>query len=168
MYKLIFTYLPMLFSEKDYQFMYAALSEAEKALDEDEVPIGAVIVHNDRIIGRGYNQTESLNDSTAHAEMIALTAASNHLQSKFLDECKLYVTVEPCIMCAGAIMTSRIKDIYFGAFEPKFGACGSRLNLIENNPYNIKINIYSGIYSEESKHLLKSFFEKKRNITGSD
>lgn len=142
--------------------MYAALQEAEEALERDEVPIGAVLVHNNRIIGKGYNQTETLNDPTAHAEMLALTAASNHLQSKVLDECDLYVTVEPCVMCTGALLLSRIRNLYFGTFEPKFGACGSLYNIPSDNKYNHKLNIYSGIYAEESKSMLQNFFNKKR------
>lgn len=142
--------------------MYAALQEAERAFNEKEVPIGAVIVHNDKIIGRGYNQTEKLKDPTAHAEMIAITAAANHLQDWRLNECDLYVTAEPCVMCAGAILLSRIKNIYFGTYEPKFGACGSLFNIIESNKYNHKPNVYSGIYSDESKSLLEKFFLLKR------
>ncbi len=142
--------------------MYAALQEAEKALEENEVPVGAVIVYQDQIIGKGYNQTEKLKDPTAHAEMIALTAASNHLNDWRLNECDLYVTVEPCIMCTGAILLSRIKNVYFGTYEPKFGACGSLFNLIESNKYNYQPNVFSGIYSEESRALLEKFFQTKR------
>ena len=145
--------------------MYAALQEAEIATTKDEVPIGAVVVHKKRIIGRGYNQTETLKDATAHAEMIAITAAANHLQSKFLDECELYVTVEPCVMCTGAILLSRIKRIYFGTFEPKFGACGSLYDLINSGKYNHKPEVFSGIYAEESKALLETFFKSiRKNI----
>lgn len=152
----------MLFPEFVYKFMYAALQEAERAFNEKEVPIGAVIVHNDKIIGRGFNQTEKLKDPTAHAEMIAITAAANHLQDWRLNECDLYVTAEPCVMCTGAILLSRIKNIYFGTYEPKFGACGSLFNIIESNKYNHKPNVYSGIYSDESKSLLEKFFLLKR------
>jgi tRNA(adenine34) deaminase len=143
--------------------MYAALQEAEKSLENDDIPIGAVVVYKNRIIGRGYNQSELLNDATAHAEMLAITAASNHLKSKTLPECDLYVTLEPCLMCSGAILLTRIRNLFIGAFEPKFGACGSVYNVLENNKYNHKINIYSGIYAEESKNLLKEFFAKIRN-----
>ncbi len=153
----------MLFPEHVYKYMYASLQEAEKAYDSNEIPIGAVIVHENKIIGRGFNQTEMLNDATAHAEMLAITAASNHLGSKFLDECALYVTVEPCVMCSGAILLSRIKNLYFATFEPKFGACGSLFNIIESGKYNHKPAVYSGIYSDESKELLENFFKKKRN-----
>lgn len=152
----------MLFPEHVYKFMYSALQEAERAFEENEIPIGAVIVYQDKIIARGYNQTEKLKDPTAHAEMIAITAASNYLQSWRLNECDLYVTAEPCVMCTGAILLSRIKNIYFGAYEPKFGACGSVFNIIESNKYNHKPNIFSGIYAEESKALLEKFFSHKR------
>ncbi|MDR3628117.1 MAG: tRNA adenosine(34) deaminase TadA [Ignavibacteriaceae bacterium] len=153
----------MLFSEDSYKFMFAALQEAENALSEDEVPVGAVVVHQNRIIGRGYNQIERLKDATAHAEIIALTSASNTLSNWRLNECDIYVTLEPCIMCTGAMLSSRIKNIYFAAFDPKFGACGSLYNLASEGKYNHKINVYSGIYSQESESLLQSFFVKKRN-----
>lgn len=142
--------------------MYAALQEAEKAFQSNEIPIGAVVVHNNKIIGRGYNQVEMLKDTTAHAEMLAITAASNNLQTKFLDNCDLYVTVEPCMMCSGAILLSRLRNVYFGAYEPKFGSVGSLYNLLENNKYNHNVNVYTGIYAEESKSLLKAFFDKVR------
>lgn len=152
----------MIFSEHVYKNMFAALQEAEKAIELNEVPIGAVVVYQNKIIGRGFNQTEMLNDATAHAEMLAITAASNHLGSKFLDECDLYVTVEPCVMCSGAILLSRIKNLYFGTLEPKFGACGSLFNIVESGKYNHKPNVFSGIYSDESKYLLEKFFQQKR------
>ena len=142
--------------------MYSALMEAENAFEAIEIPIGSVVVFDNKIIGRGYNQTELLKDSTAHAEMLALTAASNYLQSKFLDGCDLYVTVEPCLMCSGAILLSRIRNLYFGAFEPKFGACGSLYNVVQDNKYNHKPNVYSGIYSDEAQKLLEKFFSSKR------
>jgi len=144
--------------------MYAALQEAELAYEEDEVPIGAVVVHKNRIIGRGHNQTERLNDATAHAEIIAITAASNHLKSKYLTNCDLYVTVEPCLMCSGGILLSHIKNLYFSIYEPKLGACGSIYNVIENNKYNHSINVFNGIYSDESKNLLQTFFREKRKL----
>lgn len=152
----------MIFPEHVYRFMFSALSEAERALEEKEIPVGAVIVHNNRIIGRGYNQVEKLKDPTAHAEMIALTAATNHLGNKFLNECDLYVTVEPCVMCTGAIILAKVKNVYFGAFEPKFGACGSMFNIIQNDKNNHKPNVFSGIYADESKALLDEFFKSVR------
>lgn len=143
--------------------MYTALQEAEKAVELNEVPIGAVVVHKNKIIGRGFNQVEMLKDSTAHAEMLAITAASNHLQSKFLDQCDLYVTLEPCVMCCGAILLSRINNIYFGIHEPKFGASGSLFNILESGKYNHKPNVFSGVYADESKLLVENFFLKKRD-----
>lgn len=154
----------MLFNEDQYKFMYSALQEAEKAFEEEEVPVGAVVVHNNKIIGRGYNQIERLKDPTAHAEMIAITAASNHIGNWRLNECDLYVTLEPCIMCTGAMLNARINKLYFAAFDSKFGACGSIYNLPAEEKYNHKINVYSGIYSTESERLLKSFFNKLRNV----
>lgn len=152
----------MLFSEDIYRFMYAALQEAEHAFEEDEVPVGAVVVHKNKIIGRGYNQVEKLNDATAHAEMIALTSASNHLKSWRLNECSIYVTLEPCIMCTGAMLSSRIENLYYAASDSKFGACGSVHNLAENSKTNHSIKVFSGILAKESEDLLKSFFAKKR------
>ncbi len=154
----------MIFSEENYKFMFQALLLAEQALHEEEIPIGAIVVKNGKIIGRGYNQVERLHDATAHAEILALTSAMNHEKDKFLTDCDLYVTVEPCLMCAGAIKLSRIKNLYIGTFEPKFGACGSVYNVIEDNKYNHKVNLFSGIYENESKNLLSEFFNKKRNL----
>jgi tRNA(adenine34) deaminase len=153
----------MLFDEQVYRFMYAALAEAEKALEVNEVPIGAVVVHENKIIGKGFNQTELLKDSTAHAEMLAITAASNHLQNKLLEKCELYVTAEPCLMCAGAILLTRIPTVYFATHEPKFGAAGSIYNVLEGGKYNHTVKVYSGIYAKESQFMLKNFFENKRN-----
>lgn len=152
----------MLFTEDTYRFMYAALQEAEKAFEEDEVPVGAVVVHNNRIIGRGYNQIEKLKDATAHAEMIAITSASNNLQNWRLNECSIYVTLEPCVMCTGALLASRIKQLYYGASDLKFGACGSIHNLAENSKTNHTIEVFGGILAKESEQLLKSFFDKQR------
>ncbi len=152
----------MLFPESVYKFMFEALNLAEQALSLGEVPIGAVVVYNNQIIGKGFNQTETLKDPTAHAEMIAITAASNYLQEKFLSNCELYVTAEPCIMCSGAVLLSRIKRVYFGAYEPKFGAVGSLYNLLDKSKYNHQPEIFAGIYSEESKSLLQKYFYAKR------
>jgi tRNA(adenine34) deaminase len=155
----------MIFDEQKYRFMFAALQEAEKALEENEVPVGAVIVKDNKIIGRGYNQVERLKDATAHAEMIAITAAANHVGNWRLSECSIYVTLEPCIMCTGALLVSRVKELYFSTFDPKFGACGSVYNLAEDGKTNHKINVYSGIYAEESKKLLQEFFNKLKSQT---
>jgi tRNA(adenine34) deaminase len=153
----------MNFSEDTYRFMYAALQEAERALVENEVPVGAVVVNENKIIGRGYNQIEKLNDATAHAEMIAITAAENHLGNWRLENCSIYVTLEPCVMCTGAILASRINELYFAAFDPKFGACGSLYNLADDGKTNHKIKVYSGIYTEESQRLLSQFFSSVRS-----
>jgi tRNA(adenine34) deaminase len=154
----------MLFSEDKYRFMYSALQEAEKAFEEDEVPVGAVVVFQNKIIGKGYNQVEKLKDATAHAEMIALTSASNHLGSWRLNECDIYVTLEPCIMCTGALLASRIRELYFATSDMKFGACGSIYNLAEENKTNHTIKVYSGLLAKESEDLLRIFFNKKRKF----
>jgi len=151
-----------MFSKKIYDFMFSALQEAEHAFSQKEVPVGAVITYNDKIIGKGYNQVEKLKDPTAHAEMIAITSAANHLGNWRLSECDLFLTLEPCIMCTGAILSSRIRNLYFSTFDPKFGACGSVYNLIEEKKYNHTLNVYSGIYENESKDLLEKFFQKVR------
>jgi tRNA(adenine34) deaminase len=143
--------------------MFSALQEAEKAFEEKEVPVGAVVVKDNKIIGRGYNQVEKLKDATAHAEMIALTAASNFLGNWRLTECSIYVTLEPCVMCTGALLASRINELFFATFDSKFGACGSVYNLAEDGKTNHKIKVYSGIYAEESKKLLQNFFLNLKN-----
>ena len=153
----------MIFSEETYRFMFSALQEAEKAFEEKEVPVGAVVVKDNKIIGRGYNQVERLKDATAHAEMIALTAASNFLGNWRLTECSIYVTLEPCVMCTGALLASRINELFFATFDSKFGACGSVYNLAEDGKTNHKIKVYSGIYAEESKKLLQNFFLNLKN-----
>lgn len=153
----------MIFSEDNYKFMFAALQEAELAFEEDETPIGAVVVFKNKIIGRGHNQVERLKDSTAHAEIIALTSAMNHLNSKYLVDCDLYVTIEPCIMCIGAAINSKLRSVYFGAFEPKSGACGSIYNIPQENKLNHSIKIYSGIFEKEALELMQNFFKFKRN-----
>lgn len=152
----------MLFSEDKYKFMYAALTEAEAALEESEIPIGAIVVYKNRIIGKGHNQTIRLKDPTAHAEILAITAAANNLQDWRLNECELFVNVEPCIMCTGAAIAARIEIIYFSIFEPKFGACGSLYNIAEDGKANHKIKVYTGLFAEESEKLMKEFFLKTR------
>lgn len=138
-------------------FMNEALKLAQRASEEDEIPIGAVVVLNNRIIGRGYNQTEKLNDVTAHAEMLAITAAANHLQSKFLDECSMYVTIEPCPMCAAAIQWARLPNVIYGAPESKFGYTRFSPSLISD-----KTEIICGIKNDEARQLMQEFFRKKR------
>lgn len=153
----------MIFNEDTYRFMFAALQEAERAFEEKEVPVGAVVVKENKIIGRGCNQIEKLKDATAHAEMIALTAASNNIGNWRLNNCSIYVTLEPCTMCIGAMLASRISELYFSVFDTKFGACGSVYNLAEDGRTNHKIKVYSSIYAEESKKLLQDFFIKMKN-----
>ena len=143
----------------DEQYMQMALKEAKRAFDEDEVPVGAIIVMNDRIIGKGYNQVEKLTDSTAHAEIIALTAAFNFLGSKYLPEATLYVTVEPCLMCCGALYWSKIGKIVWGADDEKNG---HRKNTAPNNPFHQKTELVSGILKEECAQLMKDFFKARR------
>lgn len=152
----------MLFSEETYKFMYSALTQAELAFEAGEIPIGAVIVYKNKIIGKGYNQTERLKDPTAHAEMLAITAAADYLKNWRLNECDLYVNVEPCVMCTGAAIAARLRSIYFSVFEPKFGACGSLYNIAEEGKVNHKIKIYTGLYADESSRLMKDFFIKFR------
>ncbi|MCX5695985.1 MAG: tRNA adenosine(34) deaminase TadA [Candidatus Omnitrophica bacterium] len=148
--------------KKDILYMQEALKEAEKALDEDEVPVGAVIVNAGKIIARGHNQIERLKDPTAHAEMIALTSAANFLNTKWLNQASLYVTIEPCSMCAGASVLARIKNIYFGAKDPKTGACGSVTNIASHKKLNHRIKVKGGILQEACGGLLVDFFRKKR------
>jgi tRNA(adenine34) deaminase len=138
-------------------FMKEALREAKKAFDADEVPVGAVIVCNERIIARAHNLTERLTDVTAHAEMQAFTAASNHIGGKYLDECTLYVTLEPCVMCAGAAFWAQIGTIVFGAFDAKRG-----YTVTDRNMLHPKTEVIPGILQQESEFLLKEFFKKKR------
>ncbi len=142
--------------------MQEALKEARQAFDEDEVPVGAVIVHNRQIIARGHNQIERLKDPTAHAEIIAITSAANYLGTKWLNQASLYVTIEPCSMCAGALVLARIKDLYFGAPDPKTGACGSVINIVNHKKLNHRIKVTKGILQAECSSLLREFFKKKR------
>ena len=147
-----------------YEFyMKEALKEAKKAFIKDEVPVGCVIVHKNIIVARAHNQIKMLKDPTAHAEMIAITQASNSLQNERLIDCVLYVTIEPCSMCVGAMVLARIKDLIYAADDPKSGACGSALNIINHKNLNHKIKIEKGILGEESSSLMKEFFKKKRN-----
>lgn len=145
-------------------FMREAIKEAKKAFEIDEVPIGAVIVHENKIIARGHNQVETLKDPTAHAEMIALTSATNFLSSKWLHECSLYVTIEPCSMCAGALVLARLSRVCFGAKDPKAGACGSIINIANHKDLNHRLDIQADILSEQCGFLLSDFFKKKRKV----
>jgi tRNA(adenine34) deaminase len=138
-------------------FMQQALKEAHKAFDEGEIPVGAVVVCNNRIIGKGHNLTQKLNDVTAHAEMQAITAASNYLGAKYLTDCTLYVTLEPCVMCAGAIFWSQAARLVYGAEDPKrgFSRVGDLLHP--------KTELVKGVMGDEAAELVKTFFKKKRD-----
>ena len=149
----------------DEYFMNEALKEAQKAFEADEVPIGAVAVYKNQIIGRGHNRTEQLQDSTAHAEIIAITAAANALGSWRLENVDVYATIEPCIMCAGALVLARVKRIFFGARDEKFGGCGSVFNIVNEQKLNHQIEVTEGLLKEQAASLMKEFFEKKREKT---
>ena len=151
---------------EDERWMESALREAEQALKRKEVPIGAVIVHNGRIIGKGYNQTESLQDPTAHAEMIAITAAATSLGSRRLEDCTLYVTLEPCPMCAGTIVLARVPRLVFGAYDPKAGACGTLLNIVQDDRLNHRTELAGGVLQERCGGLLSLFFQQIRTDGG--
>lgn len=142
----------------DDHYMKEAFKEALLAFDEGEIPVGAVVVCNKKIIARAHNQTERLNDVTAHAEMIALTSAANHLGSKYLNECDLYVTLEPCVMCAGAIFWGQFRRLIFAASDEKRG-----FTRVETNLLHPKTQIAKGIMAKESEQLLHDFFKKLRN-----
>lgn len=152
----------MNFPDESLSYMKAALREAQRALDRDEVPVGAVIVQNGIVIAKGHNQTELLKDPTAHAEMIAITSAATHIGDWRLNECDIYVTLEPCIMCTGALLAARIRNLYYAIPDSKFGACGSVHNLAENSKTNHRINVYSGMMEDEVKSLMNHFFQAVR------
>ena len=145
----------MLFS--DEYFMKLALKEAQYAYEEDEVPVGAIMICNNRIIGKGYNQTERLKDVTAHAEMIAITAAANYLGSKFLEDCTLYVTLEPCLMCASALKWARISRLVFGAHDVKAG-----YSMMPGLVLHPKTEVTRGVLENECGSLVTEFFRQKR------
>ena len=149
-------------SNFDKIFMLETLKLARQAAEQDEVPVGAVITFKNKIIARAYNQVEMLKDPTAHAEMIAITQATNHLSCKWLQDCMLYVTIEPCSMCAGALVLARIKRLCFGASDEKAGACGSVVNITQNKKLNHRIEVKKGILAQECGQLMTEFFRKKR------
>ena len=151
--------------DKDTSFyMKEALKEAKKAFDILEVPVGAVIVKDNKIIARAYNQKEKKADSTKHAELIAIQKASQKLKSWRLNDCEMYVTLEPCSMCAGAIIQSRIKKVYIGTMDEKTGSCGSVLNLFEDYKFNHHVDTEYGICKDKCEKILKEFFKKLREI----
>ncbi len=148
--------------EADERFMRAAMDEAFAALDNGDVPVGAVMVNGGRVIGRGHNQREQLQDPTAHAEMLALTAAAESLGSWRLVDCTLYVTLEPCIMCAGAMLQARVPRLVYGASDPKAGGCGSVYAITSDDRLNHQVEAISGVLEHECSTLLRSFFQRRR------
>ena len=150
--------------QDDERFMRAAIGEAQAAFDEGEVPIGAVIVRGGRIVGRGYNQREKLHDPTAHAEMIALTAAASAVCSWRLDDCTIYVTLEPCAMCAGALVLSRIQRLVYGPTDPKAGACESLYSIPTDERLNHCVDMTAGVLADEGAQLLREFFARQRSM----
>ena len=146
------------------RFMKEALKEAKKAYDKLEVPVGAVIVKDGKIIARAHNLKETKYDTTKHAEILAIQKASKKLNSWRLIDCEMYVTLEPCSMCAGALINSRIKKVYIGASDPKTGAVGSVFNLLEDYTFNHKVEYEKGVLQDECESILKEFFKELRKI----
>jgi len=144
------------------QHMAKALMLAEDAASNGEVPIGAIVVKDNLIIGKGFNQVEQLNDPTAHAEMIAISAACETLGNKYLKGCSLYVTLEPCPMCSGAMVWSKLDRVVYGASDPKSGGCGSLFNVSTNKNLNHQVEVIQGILEADCEYLLKKFFQSKR------
>ena len=151
---------------EDEKFMRLALRQAEMAFDAKEVPIGCVIVKEGKVIGKGYNQVESLKDATAHAEILAIGAASSAVENWRLSDCTLYVTLEPCPMCAGAILNSRISRVVYGSPDARFGGCGTTVDVISNNALQREVLLTSGVLSEECLGLLQLFFQEMRARKG--
>ncbi|MBZ0109787.1 MAG: tRNA adenosine(34) deaminase TadA [Candidatus Scalindua rubra] len=143
-------------------YMRQAIAEAKKAFEKDEVPVGAIIVYNNSVIAKAHNQREMLLDPTAHAEMIAITQASAYLQNWRLSDTTVYITLEPCTMCAGALVQARVKNLVYGAKDEKYGACESTVNLVNDPRFNHRMNVISGVLEDECSLLLKQFFLEKR------
>lgn len=152
---------------REEKFMKEALKEARKAYDKLEVPVGAIIVKDDKIIARAHNLKETKFDTTKHAEILAIQKASKKLKSWRLIDCEMYVTLEPCSMCAGALINSRIKKVYIGANDEKTGAVGSVFNLLEDYTFNHKVEIQKGILKQDCENILKHFFKEIRKIKSS-
>lgn len=150
--------------EQKEHYMKQALKEAEKAYKKLEVPVGAVIVKDGKIIARAHNQKETRTDTTKHAEILAIQKASKKLESWRLIDCEMYVTLEPCSMCAGALINSRIKKVYIGASDKKTGAVGSVFNLLEDYTFNHKVEYQKGVLQDECENILKDFFKKLREV----
>ena len=148
--------------EQKEKFMNEALKEAKKAYKKLEIPVGAIIVKDGEVIARAHNVKEEKNDTTKHAEIIAIQKASKKLESWRLNNCEMYVTLEPCAMCAGAIIQARLKKVYIGTMDEKTGACGSVLNLLQDYKFNHSVELETGILKEESEKILKDFFKELR------
>jgi tRNA(adenine34) deaminase len=148
---------------EEQKWMRVALTEAERAYEEAEVPVGAVVIQQGRILGRGHNRIERLHDPTAHAEMIAISAAAESLGYPRLNEASIYVTIEPCTMCAGAIVLARLKRLIYGAKDPKAGACGSLYDITGDSRLNHRVEVVSGVLEAECSQLLSDFFKKLRS-----
>lgn len=151
-------------TREDERWMSRALDQARRAFEEDEVPVGAIVVHDGNIIGEGYNQRESLQDPTAHAEMIAITQAATALKSWRLLDCTLYVTLEPCPMCAGAIVQGRLPTIVYGTTDPKAGACDSLYQITSDDRLNHQVIVRSGVLRDDCRRLLQDFFAQQRAL----
>ncbi len=149
-------------NEEHKKWMKLAFHEAEKAYERGEVPIGAVVMKNDQIIGRGYNQCESLNDPTAHAEIIAITSATNTIKNWRLENCSLYVTKEPCPMCEGALINSRIDMVIFGMYDEKEGCCGSLYQLCRDPRFKHQLAVKGGVMGNSCRRIVQEFFKKQR------
>ena len=156
------------FLDPHRRWMRHALKEAERAFDEGEVPVGAVIVKDNVLVGRGHNEVERLNDPTAHAEILAISAACETVGSKCLDGCTLYVTLEPCPMCAGALVWSRLDKLVFGAFDEKAGACSTLYTIPQDTRLNHQMEIVSGVEADLAADLLRRFFLERRVGTSGD
>ena len=148
---------------KKEKFMKEAIKQAKKAYDKEEIPVGAVIVKDGKIIARGYNKKEEKKDTTQHAESIAIQKASRKIGAWRLQDCEMYVTLEPCAMCTGALIQARLKRVYIGTMDPKTGACGSVLNLLEDYKFNHKVEVETNIMQKECEKILKDFFKYLRS-----
>lgn len=148
--------------KQDNKYMKEALKEAQKSYNKEEIPVGAVIVKNGKIIGRGHNLKETKNDTTNHAEIIAIKKASKKLKSWRLTGCTMYVTLEPCTMCAGALIQARLDKVVIGTMDEKTGACGSVLNVVEDYKFNHRVEIEKGVMEKECKSIIQEFFKKLR------
>lgn len=148
--------------ERNNKFMEYALKLAEISYSNGDIPVGAVVVKDGKVVGEGYNQKELLKDASAHAELIALKDACKNLNSYHLEDCDIYVTLEPCAMCAGAILNFRLNNVYIGTKNPRFGCCGSKINLLDYN-FNHSCNVEFGILEEECSNIISKFFKNLRN-----